>query len=53
MDGNERYEEYQLDAFDDIILWIKNGKIPAGKYAKMVKIRKEDNVKGKEIFKND
>jgi hypothetical protein len=53
MNGKERYEEYKKDAFDDVILMIKNGKIQSGKYANLVKIEKKKEIKGKEFFKHE
>lgn len=47
----DRYEEYKDDNFDTIILKIKNGSIKSGRYAGLVKIKKDYKF-GKEIFKD-
>lgn len=46
----DRYEKYNDENFDTIILKIKNGTIKCGKYANMVKIDKNKTLKGKEFF---
>lgn len=46
----QRYEEYKDEAFDRIIVLIKNGTIKCGKYAHLVKIDEDKIMKGKEFF---
>lgn len=46
----QRYEEYRDEAFDRIIVLIKNGTIKCGKYAHLVKIDEDKIMKGKEFF---
>ena len=45
----DRYEQYKDEDFDAIIMMIKNGKIKSGRYAGLVKIKKNYKV-GKELF---
>lgn len=49
----ERYEEYKDEYFDTIILKIRRGDIKCGRYSHLVKIDKNKEYKGKELFKND
>jgi hypothetical protein len=50
MNGKERYEEYKDDSFDTIIMKVKNGQIPAGRYSGLVKIKKDEKINEKELF---
>lgn len=52
MNPVERYNKYKEDPLDQIILLIRNGTIKTGKYSGLIKIKKEDEVKGKELFKH-
>lgn len=47
-----RYLEYKDESLDQIMLKIRNGTIKCGRYSHLVKIKKNDNVKGKELFNN-
>ena len=48
-----RYDKYQDENFDSIILKIRNGTIKSGKYAHLVKIDKDKVIKRKELFTKD
>lgn len=47
-----RYNEYKDESFDKILLYIRKGKIKAGKYSHLVKIDKKKIIKDKELFTN-
>lgn len=46
----ERYDQYKEDDFDNVLLFIKIGKIKSGRYAHLVKIDKDKKMNGKELF---
>lgn len=46
----DRYEKYKDEDFDVIVIKIRNGTIKSGKYAGLVKIDKDYELKGKEFF---
>lgn len=46
----ERYDQYKEDDFDNVLLYIKIGKIKSGRYAHLVKIDKDKKMNGKELF---
>lgn len=48
----DRYQEYKDEYFDTILLKIKKGDIKCGKYSHLVKIDKDKDYSGKELFKN-
>lgn len=52
LDAVERYEEFKDRNFDDIIMRIASGKIKVGKYSNLVKVKKNEKIKGKVLFKN-
>lgn len=52
LDAVERYEEFKDRNFDDIIMRIASGKIRVGKYAHLVKVKKNEKIKGKVLFRN-
>ena len=47
LDAVERYEEFKDRNFDDIIMRIASGKIKVGKYSNLVKVKKNEKIKGK------
>lgn len=48
----ERLEKYGDESLDTIILLIRNGTIKSGRYAHLVKVDKNKQMKGKEFFKD-
>lgn len=48
----ERYEKYKDESFDTIIMRVRKGEIKCGKYSHLVKIDKNKEYNGKELFKN-
>lgn len=49
----DRFEKYKDEPFDLLILKIKTGEIKSGRYANLVKIKKDVKMKGKEFFNED
>lgn len=47
-----RLEQYKDTELDVIITKIRNGTIKCGKYSHLVKINKNQQIKGKELFKD-
>lgn len=45
-----RYKKYANESFDVIMIKIRNGTIKCGKYAHLVKIKKDFKVNEKELF---
>lgn len=52
MKAIERYEQFKDNSFDQVLLYIKTGKIKCGRYANLFKIQKNKIIKEKELFKN-
>ena len=52
MNVKERYEKYNDEDFDTLMLKIRRGDIKCGKYANRIKIDKNAKI-GKELFKDD
>ena len=50
MNVMKRYHEYIENSFDTVILLIRNGTIKSGKYAHLVKVDDDKQLKGKEFF---
>lgn len=48
----DRYEKYCDESLDTVMLLIRNGTIKSGRYAHLVKVDKNKEMKGKEFFKN-
>lgn len=46
----DRYNEYKDESLDQIMLKIRNGTIKSGRYSHLVKIKKAEKIKGKELF---
>lgn len=46
----DRYEERKNSDLDEIIILIRKGDIKCGKYAHLVKVDKDKQMKGKEFF---
>ena len=49
----KRYERYSREDFDKIILDIKKGIIKSGEYADLVKVNKNQKLKGCVFFETD
>lgn len=52
MKGIKRYNEFKDDSLDQIMIKIRNGTIKSGQKAHLVKINKNEKIKGKELFKD-
>lgn len=53
MNGIERLTEYGEFEFDKIVMYINSGQIKCGKYAGLIKIKKDFKVDKHELFNND
>lgn len=52
MQSINRLDRFKDEDFDKIIILLKQGTIKAGKYAGLVKIKKNEKYNGKELFTN-
>lgn len=52
MQCTERFMEYKDEYFDTILLKIRKGDIKCGRYSHLVKVDKNKDYTGKELFKD-
>lgn len=53
MNGIDRLTEYGEFEFDKIIMYINSGQIKAGKYAGLIKIKKDFKINKHKLFADD